>query len=116
MERAIDPAKVGVAEAGQPEPDAHFRVSTVPMKNGTSLSEPKKRTGCNQRLRSLVAHDTRHSREIAAIVQAVRVDWLQKWTPHKRPVIAVHPMNNDVIPTFEAHQAKIETELSALGQ
>jgi len=36
--------------------------------------------------------------------------------PSKLPVTAVHLMNGDVIPTFEAHEAKIETVLSDNGR
>lgn len=36
--------------------------------------------------------------------------------PSKLPITAVHLMNNDVIPTFEAHEAKIETVLSDNGR
>lgn len=36
--------------------------------------------------------------------------------PSKLPVTAVHILNNDVIPTFEAHDARIETVLSDNGR
>jgi transposase InsO family protein len=36
--------------------------------------------------------------------------------PNKLPVTAVHLMNNDVLPTFEAHKAEIETVLSDNGR
>ena len=36
--------------------------------------------------------------------------------PHKLPVTAVHVMNNDVLPTFEAHEARISTVLSDNGR
>lgn len=36
--------------------------------------------------------------------------------PNKLPVTAVHLMNNDVLPSFEAHEAKIETVLSDNGR
>lgn len=36
--------------------------------------------------------------------------------PSKLPVIAVHLMNNDVLPTLEAHGQKIETVLSDNGR
>lgn len=36
--------------------------------------------------------------------------------PSKLPVTAVHILNNDVIPTFEAHEARIETVLSDNGR
>jgi len=36
--------------------------------------------------------------------------------PNKLPVTAVHLMNNDVLPTFEAHEAKIEVVLSDNGR
>lgn len=36
--------------------------------------------------------------------------------PNKLPVTAVHLMNGDVIPTFEAHEAKIEVVLSDNGR
>ncbi len=32
--------------------------------------------------------------------------------PNKLPVTAIHVMNNDVLPTFEAHEARISTMLS----
>ena len=35
---------------------------------------------------------------------------------NKLPVTAVHLMNNDVLPTFEAHQARIATVLSDNGR
>lgn len=44
-----------------------------------------------------------------------RYAWARLY-PNKLPVTAVHLMNNDVIPTFEAHQAKIETVLSDNGR
>ena len=36
--------------------------------------------------------------------------------PNKLPVTAVHVMNNDVLPTFEAHEASISTVLSDNGR
>ena len=36
--------------------------------------------------------------------------------PNKLPVTAVHIINNDVLPTFEAHQARIVTVLSDNGR
>jgi hypothetical protein len=36
--------------------------------------------------------------------------------PNKLPVTAVHLMNNEVISTFEAHAAKIDTVLSDNGR
>ena len=36
--------------------------------------------------------------------------------PNKMPVTAVHLMNNDVLPSFEAHGARIATVLSDNGR
>ena len=36
--------------------------------------------------------------------------------PNKLPVTAVHIMNNEVLPTFDAHQARISTVLSDNGR
>ena len=36
--------------------------------------------------------------------------------PNKLPVTAIHVMNNDVLPTFEAHEARISTVLSDNGR
>ena len=44
-----------------------------------------------------------------------RYAWARLY-PNKLPVTAVHLMNNDVLPTFEAHDAKIETVLSDNGR
>ena len=44
-----------------------------------------------------------------------RFAWARLYTG-KLPVTAVHLMNNDVLPTFEAHDAKIETVLSDNGR
>jgi transposase InsO family protein len=44
-----------------------------------------------------------------------RYGWARLHTS-KLPITAVHLMNNDVIPTFEAHDAKIETVLSDNGR
>jgi transposase InsO family protein len=44
-----------------------------------------------------------------------RYAWARLY-PAKLPVTAVHLMNNDVIPTFEAHGAKIDTVLSDNGR
>jgi transposase InsO family protein len=44
-----------------------------------------------------------------------RYAWARLYT-NKLPVTAVHLMNNDVIPTFEAHAAKIATVLSDNGR
>ncbi len=44
-----------------------------------------------------------------------RYAWARLY-PSKLPVTAVHLMNGDVIPTFEAHQARIETVLSDNGR
>jgi transposase InsO family protein len=44
-----------------------------------------------------------------------RYAWARLY-PGKLPVTAVHLMNNDVLPTFEAHQAKIDTVLSDNGR
>lgn len=44
-----------------------------------------------------------------------RFAWARLYTS-KQPVTAVHLMNNDVLPTFEAHGAKIETVLSDNGR
>ncbi len=44
-----------------------------------------------------------------------RYAWARLYTS-KLPLTAVHLMNHDVIPTFEAHDAKIETVLSDNGR
>ncbi len=44
-----------------------------------------------------------------------RYAWARLY-PSKLPVTAVHLMNNDVLPTFEAHGVKIETVLSDNGR
>ncbi|MEZ5890486.1 MAG: IS481 family transposase [Xanthobacteraceae bacterium] len=44
-----------------------------------------------------------------------RYAWARLY-PNKLPVTAVHLMNNDVLPTFEAHAAKIDTVLSDNGR
>jgi len=44
-----------------------------------------------------------------------RYAWARLY-PSKLPVTAVHMMNNDVLPTFEAHEAKIEVVLSDNGR
>ena len=44
-----------------------------------------------------------------------RYAWARLY-PSKLPVTAVHLMNGDVIPTFEAHEARIETVLSDNGR
>lgn len=44
-----------------------------------------------------------------------RYAWARLY-PSKLPVTAVHLMNNDVIPTFEAHNAKIDAVLSDNGR
>jgi transposase InsO family protein len=44
-----------------------------------------------------------------------RYGWGRLYTS-KLPITAVHLMNNDVLPTFEAHDAKIETVLSDNGR
>ena len=44
-----------------------------------------------------------------------RYAWARLY-PSKLPVTAVHLMNNDVLPTFEAHGVKIETLLSDNGR
>lgn len=44
-----------------------------------------------------------------------RYAWARLY-PSKLPVTAVHLMNGDVIPTFEAHDARIETVLSDNGR
>lgn len=44
-----------------------------------------------------------------------RYGWGRLYTS-KLPITAVHLMNNDVLPTFEAHGAKIETVLSDNGR
>lgn len=44
-----------------------------------------------------------------------RYAWARLY-PNKLPVTAVHLMNNDVIPTFEAHEARIEVVLSDNGR
>jgi len=44
-----------------------------------------------------------------------RYAWARLY-PSKLPVTAVHLMNGDVIPTFEAHNARIETVLSDNGR
>jgi len=44
-----------------------------------------------------------------------RYAWARLY-PNKLPVTAVHLMNNDVIPTFEQHKARIETVLSDNGR
>ena len=44
-----------------------------------------------------------------------RYAWARLY-PSKLPVTAVHLMNGDVIPTFEAHQARVETVLSDNGR
>jgi transposase InsO family protein len=44
-----------------------------------------------------------------------RYAWARLY-PSKLPVTAVHAMNHDVIPTFEAHDAKIEVVLSDNGR
>jgi transposase InsO family protein len=44
-----------------------------------------------------------------------RYAWARLY-PSKLPVTAVHTMNHDVIPTFEAHSAKIEVVLSDNGR
>jgi transposase InsO family protein len=44
-----------------------------------------------------------------------RYAWARLY-PSKLPVTAVHLMNNDILPTFEAHNAKIETVLSDNGR
>jgi transposase InsO family protein len=44
-----------------------------------------------------------------------RYAWARLY-PSKLPVTAVHLMNNDVLPTFEAHEVKIETVLSDNGR
>jgi transposase InsO family protein len=44
-----------------------------------------------------------------------RYAWARLY-PSKLPVTAVHTMNHDVIPTFEAHNAKIEVVLSDNGR
>lgn len=44
-----------------------------------------------------------------------RYAWGQLY-PNKPPVTAVHIMNNHVLPTFDAHQARISTVLSDNGR
>jgi len=44
-----------------------------------------------------------------------RYAWARLY-PSKLPVTAVHLMNNDVLPTFETHEVKIETVLSDNGR
>jgi transposase InsO family protein len=44
-----------------------------------------------------------------------RYAWARLY-PSKLPVTAVHTMNHDVLPTFEAHQARIEVALSDNGR
>lgn len=44
-----------------------------------------------------------------------RYAWARLY-PSKLPVTAVHILNNDLIPTFEAHDARIETVLSDNGR
>jgi transposase InsO family protein len=44
-----------------------------------------------------------------------RYAWARLY-PSKLPVTAVHLMNNDVLPTFEAHDARIENVLSDNGR
>jgi transposase InsO family protein len=44
-----------------------------------------------------------------------RYAWARLY-PNKLPVTAVHLMNTDVLPTFEAHEAKIDTVLSDNGR
>lgn len=44
-----------------------------------------------------------------------RYAWARLY-PSKLPVTAVHTLNNDVLPTFEAHGARIETVLSDNGR
>jgi transposase InsO family protein len=44
-----------------------------------------------------------------------RYAWARLY-PNKLPVTAVHLMHNDVLPTFEAHEAKIEAVLSDNGR
>ncbi|MCA3379868.1 MAG: transposase family protein, partial [Roseomonas sp.] len=44
-----------------------------------------------------------------------RYAWARLY-PSKLPVTAVHLMNNDVLPTFEAQEVKIETVLSDNGR
>jgi transposase InsO family protein len=44
-----------------------------------------------------------------------RYAWARLY-PSKLPVTAVHLMNNDVLPTFEAHEVKIEAVLSDNGR
>ena len=44
-----------------------------------------------------------------------RYAWARLY-PSKLPVTAVHLMNSDIIPTFEAHDAKIDTVLSDNGR
>ena len=36
--------------------------------------------------------------------------------PNKLPITAVHIMNNEVLPTFDAHQTRISTVLSDNGR
>lgn len=73
---------------------------------------------------SLVAVDTFHVGTLkgvgkiymqSAIDCHSRFGWARLYTS-KLPITAVHLMNNDVLPTFEAHEARIETVLSDNGR
>jgi transposase InsO family protein len=73
---------------------------------------------------SLVAVDTFHVGTLKGVGKVYmqsaidchsRFGWARLYTS-KLPITAVHLMNNDVLPTFEAHDAKIETVLSDNGR
>ena len=72
----------------------------------------------------LVAVDTffvSHLKGVGKVYLQTAVDCHSRYAwgrlyPNKLPVTAVHLMNNDVLPTFEAHQARIATVLSDNGR
>ncbi len=72
----------------------------------------------------LVAVDTffvGHLKGVGKVYLQTAVDCHSRYAwgrlyPNKMPVTAVHLMNNDVLPTFEAHGARIDTVLSDNGR
>ena len=72
----------------------------------------------------LVAVDTffvGHLKGVGKVYLQTAVDCYSRYAwgrlyPNKMPVTAVHLMNNDVLPTFEAHGARIATVLSDNGR
>ena len=58
----------------------------------------------------------RNRRQAVHLLLNIQEEALEALRDHKMPVIAVHLMNHDVLPTYEAARGRIEVVLSTNGR